>query len=85
MIYFMAPVEGGTFIRIVRKHYISPKKLIKKFIKQKVEAVLVFENGMIYDGFLPRCQMSSLKRRNGKDYYESIMKEDLSTEYIYCE
>ena len=76
MIYFLTPVEGGEFIKINRKRSIRPKILIKNFIKQKLECVVVFKNGMVYDGFLLKWGYNPLRhktlggRRGGKQYYK---------------
>ena len=85
MIYFLTPVEGGKFIRIIRPS-IRPKILIKKAIKEKWKCVAVFRNGMVYDGFLLKLGRNPLRHIGNKkwnrEYYKYLRGLDLPTEII---
>jgi len=88
MIYFLTPLEGGRFIRIDRKRSIRPKVLVKKFRRQKLKCIVVFRNGMIYDGFLTKICRTDLRhcvlegKGRGKEYYKQLVEVNMPTEYI---
>lgn len=80
MIYFMAPTEGGEFIRIERKNPVPAMELISSFIEQELEAVFVFDGGLVYDGFLGK--MRGTAEENQGIYDLLIEYKNLKTEYI---
>jgi len=83
MIYFLTPQEGGKFIRINRLVDVSINDLIPSFAEQKLECVCVFEDGTVYDGFLPKYSNSYLRGdEDGVEYYQYLLSLDLPEEEI---
>ena len=83
MIYFLTPQEGGKFIKIIRKSKLSISELINNFADQKLKCVCIFEDGTVYDGFLPEFGLSFLREdKDGKEYYNRLLSFDLPEEEI---
>ncbi len=79
MIYFLAPIEGGEFIKINRPS-LRPKIIIK-YVLKRYKYVAVFKNGIIHDTFLPNPRRR-YDRRVGRHYYKELLKLNLNEETI---
>ena len=82
MIYFLAPCEGGLWVKINRPS-LRPKSVINHVLKNKgwgvKEHIALFKNGIIYDSNLIRRGINPLihkkvgGRKEGKKLYKKLL------------